>query len=213
MKKLLIGTACVLASGALMAGAMPYHKAMPAGPHGWYAGAGINYSALLSQHTGTPAATVHSKDFNPSFNLFAGYRLTRHFGNELMYSHVGHRQWSSQATNAVLESTHDSWLLQYDALGFIPLNQIFPGFEFFVRAGVDYLYTQGFNADAAAAAAYNKSAKLSTFAWNFGAGLQYNWRMLAARVSYTNYENTLRAADQAFDFPNLVAFDVLYRFG
>ena len=210
MKKLLIGTACVLASGSLLAGALPAHKPMPAGPHGWYAGIGINHGALTSETQGAgDVARNKLENSNYGKNLFVGYRLSRHFGNELEFSKVGNRQWK---VGTDTRSTHGTWLLQYDALGFIPLYQVLNGLEFYANVGVDKYYSRGFSADGAGAV-YSKRAKISTFAWNFGAGLQYNWRMLAARLSYTNYENTFRAADLVFDPSNLVALDVLYRFG
>lgn len=220
MKKLLIGTACVLASGSLLAGALPAHEPMPVGPHGWYAGLGINHGELTSETQNAYNATVAGnnklEESHPGVNVFVGYRLSQYWANELEFSDVGNRQWKVNAgagNNHRKQSTHDTWLVQYDALGFIPLYEVLNGLEFFGKAGVDKYYTRGFNADATATATYDKNAKLSTFAWNWGAGLQYNWRMLGARISYTNYENTFRAVDQGFDPSNLVALDVMYYFG
>ena len=81
MKKLLIGTACVLASSTLLAGALPAHRPMPAGPHGWYAGIGINHGALTSESQGATGTRNKLESSNYGKNIFVGYRLSRHFGN------------------------------------------------------------------------------------------------------------------------------------
>lgn len=208
MKKLLIGTACVLASGSLMAAAMPVHRPMPTGPYGWYAGVGINKDATMSEtvtSNNTGMKWTQNKS-HPSWQLFAGYRLSKYFGNEMMFSHFGHNQYYNKPN--LKESTYDRFAVSYDALAFLPLHQYF---EMFVKGGVDYYYARASNY---IAGVYDKRAKISTFGGNFGAGLQFNWRMLAARVQYTNYEAMMTANTQGIYEPsNVVSFDVLYRFG
>lgn len=208
MKKLLIGTACVVATGGLMAAAMPVHQPMPMGPHGWYAGVGINYSTIVSEtYTSNNGGTKYWLDrTNAGKNVFVGYRLSRYFGNELNYSYFGHRVYRNVAGNKT--STHNTWAMYYDALAFLPLHQ---NFEFFVKGGVDTYHAVTANVRSGT---YDRRAKIKAFGANFGAGLQFNWRMLGVRAQYTNYEAFLTNETQThYDPTNLLSLDVLYRFG
>lgn len=211
MKKLLIGTSFVLASGGLMAAAMPVHQPMPMGPHGWYAGLGVNMSTVVSETTysnNSGAEKYKLEKANKGKDIFVGYRLNKYFGNELNYSYFGHRVYKNIATGEKT-STHNNWAVSYDALAFLPLHE---NFEFFVKGGVDAYNAVG--ANVRDNSGHDRRAKIKEFGGNFGTGLQFNWRMLGVRAQYTNYETFLTSATQdRYDPANLLSLDVLYRFG
>jgi len=203
MKKVLLGTAGLLASATLMAAAMPVRHSVKANP--WYVGVGVNGNSQFLDKTDRNSKLSSHK---AGFNVFAGYNFSKYWGNELEYYYIGDRNYKNAATRQKYKTT---WAVSYDVLGYLPLIKYVKAFG---KVGAEYYAQSHINAHYDSVNGYRTTGRLSTIGMNFGGGLQAIYKQFGARVSYTNFEALMPAANQNnFDPVNLIGFDVMYYFG
>ena len=221
MRKLLsfaIATAGIAIAGASVAGPHAATSSNHSQVHPWYFGGGINYGPITTdkvegQFEGSPE-TIELDHRHPGGNLFLGRRINHYFGTEAGISYLGTDKYHTEKNAGVDkdEKLKNQWTLHMVGNAFLPLTKWFEPYAF---GGVSYLYglLEIKHKDNTPA----ESQRYSGFGLIYGAGLQFNYDRLGARLSYTRLNkssaNAQSGGDGAQSPQDYVSFDILYRFG
>ena len=212
MKKLILATALLASSTAVLAAGLPT-VAKPATPGyiGWDTGIGVlgasqwntRYNDTVRGQTGT-----YEMDGNPiGASIYVGNRFTPYVGAELNFN------WLNDIKYKLLENTAYSYKLKNNYTAFGDGYLYYPAFEnfdIFGKAGVGYVHQA--NEPTGYAYPYGKTDQLNTFAVNYGAGIGWHYDSLGIRVDYTQYRPT-RKIDTMFNIPDVVGMSILYTWG
>ncbi|MBN1684875.1 MAG: porin family protein [Gammaproteobacteria bacterium] len=196
---------------------------------------------LVNPDTGEQLAVIKSSQAKLDksklgYNIFVGNRVTQHFGTELGVNLLGRRnykmnsvEWPGNQENgdAKFEGTtkiKSSWNVYYDGIFTFPIH---PNFSVYGKAGVNYYYTKAttdgmiyfWDEDEQDSTGkylpihgVHANQKLSSFGWNYGGGIQLNFKQVSIRGDYTHM-NFTNNDEQLFMTPNLVGVDFMYNFG
>ena len=215
MNKLLAIGLGVAFSGAVFAAA-PSHSVMPQNL-GWYMGVGVNYTAATAVRLRASEAGASGIDYKQDhaqigWNILVGNRLSRHFATEAGYNYIGNTRWKDRDNSEARIESINNYHIYYDGIFLMPLN---PGavhsFDVFARGGVGFYHVKNqFNTAASSSTSFSEA--LSTFALNYGAGLQYNFRKFTVRGTYSHVQPT-RAYDDQFIIPDTINLDFIYHLG
>jgi len=215
MNKLLAIGIGVAFSGAVFAAA-PSQTVMPENL-GWYMGVGLNYTANTAARIRINDESLNDIDYKQDhaqigWNLLIGNRLSRHFATEAGYNYIGNTRLSDRDNSDARIESINNYHIYYDGIFLMPLN---PGavhsFDVFARGGVGFYHVKNqYNDPAATSARFSEA--LSTFALNYGAGVQYNFRKFTVRGTYSHVQPT-RAYDDEFLIPDTINLDFIYHLG
>ena len=201
MKKILIAAAAVSVSGLAFAAAAPMAAPAPA-MNPWYVGVGINHYSGFTVDGTNSGLYDDLKDSDIGFNLFGGYRVSKHLGGEVGYSYVGERKYGTSA--GLKRKVENDWNIYLDGMAYLPFNQYF---ELFAKGGVNYISLDDKTISA------TKTSNLRAFGMNIGAGAQVNINQFGIRATYTHNQLLSDHQKDTYMVPDLVGLDVLYHFG
>ena len=217
MKKSIVSVACLAVSGIAFAAAPM--QPMSTTKLGWYVGAGLNYTGITANRFELDT-NVHNSIYlkqdhaQIGINLLGGNRLSKHFGTEAGYSYIGNSRYKDHDDindwNARVE-TINNYNLYWVGIGYIPLNQGVHQFEVLADGGIAFMHVKNQYNYRVQSEGDNSSNALSSFAFKYGVGAQYNYKQFSVRGTYehvqpSTYQNNMMI------IPDTVNLDVMYMF-
>ncbi|MCH9643291.1 MAG: porin family protein [Gammaproteobacteria bacterium] len=209
-----------------LAGGPDHMPAYPSSSHKVYVGAGVTMNQIGATNATDDVAAVNLNSYIPvgvphlGWKVFVGYQVKSWLDTELSFTDPGKtaiqsRVLSDIAADDTLSVHH--WMVDLDGIAHARLYSDLSGF---VKAGFGFMHASftasnlnNFPPLPNHESAFTSSSSHNNVATlNYGAGLSYEFmRTYGARVSYTRYI----VSNQATDFqtaPNLISFDLTYRF-